>query len=87
MLGWVDRNIDGYNTEFTAATCLNNPYRVPGKVELNLRRELSMQPDSDLGLRSFNRCYGGCDRGGWGLQAARNYRTDIHTFNWNHLTI
>lgn len=85
--GWVDRNIDGYNTEITAATCLNDPHGSPGKVEMTLRRELSMKPDPDLGSRSLNKCYGGWDRGGWGRQAAGNYHADIHTFDWNHLTI
>ncbi|MEK0087146.1 hypothetical protein [Corynebacterium sp. KPL4072] len=25
--------------------------------------------------------------GGWGRQAAGKYHADIHTFDWNHLTI
>ena len=85
--GWTDRNIDGYNTEITAATCSNATPGSPGKVEMTLRRELSKRPDPDLGSRSFNRCYGGWDRGGWGRQAAGNYHADIHTSDWNHLTI
>ena len=28
---WSDRNIDGFNTEITAATCLNTPHGSPGK--------------------------------------------------------
>ena len=84
---WSDRNIDGFNTEITAATCLNTPHGSPGKVEMTLRRTLAGQPDPDLGSRSLNRCYGGWDRGGWGRQAAGNYHADIHTFDWNRLTI
>lgn len=85
--GWLDRNIDGYNTEITAATCLNQPHGSPGKVEMTLRRNLSGRPDPDLGSRALNRCYGGWDRGGWGRQASGNYHADIHTFSWNSLTI
>ena len=84
---WADRNADSFNTELTAATCINNPHGSPGKVEFTLRRHESWRPDPHLGTRVLNRCYGGWDRGGWGRQAAGTYYAQLGTFGWNRLTV
>lgn len=84
---WVDRNVDGYNTEITASRCLNNPHGSPGKVEFTLRRKVSLRPDVNMGTRNLNGCYGSWARGGWGRVTAGTYYASVGTYDWNRLTV
>ncbi|AEX76360.1 hypothetical protein NY035_00945 [Corynebacterium diphtheriae bv. mitis] len=84
---WNDRNYDGYNTEITAANCLNNPHGSPGRVEFTLKKKIPVLPDHDLGTRTLNGCYREWDRGNWGRVAAGDYYAVVGTFDWNRLTI
>lgn len=69
---WYDSNSDGVITKTTLSGCSRSD-GATFKLDVELRRDLSLQPDVSYGLRDVSACKGGTGSGSWGDQTAGDY--------------